>query len=432
MLGVGLQSAGARRKPMLTRCFIAAFAVAAILCGGRTAIAQSRTVDELTEVEAVRRGLEREALRNVLEGQEAAARSDATAAGLWPNPTAAYAHEQTPGGLGSREEYGWLSQRFDLSGRRGLRVAAAEKRIRATSSAGVARRLGIAADVRLRFFMVLYHQRRLGTLERWASNVRDVTEVVTKRQTAGDAAGYDRQRIGIEGDAADAKTSQEKAALALARERLAALTGLSSVVAGHELGVTGSLLAEGPLPAVETLLDAIGTRPDIQALAARSDAAEDEIRAAARWWIPEIVVGGGVKSVEADGERSTGFTALGEIPLPLFDRDQVPRARAQAELMIARGELELERAKADGEIRGLHAQASRLTAAAHAATIATTRSIQLARTAEAGYRGGELGIIELLDAHRSVTEADFRVIDLEWTARVARVELDRITGGGLP
>lgn len=421
-----------RETPMGHRCFAAVSFVAAVLFSTVVATGQTMELDELTESDAVRRGLDRGALREVLDGQEEAARSDLTAAALWPNPTAAYAHEQTPGQLGSSEDYAWLAQRLDLSGRRGLRVAAAEKRVRAATSAGVSRRLEIAAEIRLRFFAVLYHQRRLAALERWASNVDEVTAVVTKRHAAGDAAGYDHLRIGVEGDAAEVEVSQEQAALALVRERLAAVTGLAAAAVRHGLRVAGRLLPEAPMPAVESLLEAVTTRPDIQALAARTDAADDEIRAAARWWIPEVLVGGGMKSVEAGGERSTGFTALGEIPLPLFDRDQPRRERAQAELMIARGELELERSKAGGEIRGLHRQASTLATAASAANSGMADATQLATTAEAGYRGGELGIIELLDAERSVTQAELRVIELEWAARAARVELDRITGGGLP
>lgn len=432
MFGARSQSACAQRTPMQHRCLFVALGVAAVVSGGTTATVQTAKADELTEVEAIRRGLERGALRDVLEGQQAVARTDAIAAGVWPNPTAGYAHEQTSGALGSREEYAWLTQRFDLSGRRGLRVAAAEKRVRAASSAAAAQRLDMAAEIRLRFFTVLHHQHRLAALDRWASEVQESAAVVTKRQSAGDVAGYDRQRIGIEANAAEARASQETAALALARERLAAVTGFDNDAAGQELRVIGGLLPESPLPAVEILLEALGTRPDIQALLARSDAAGDESRAAARWWIPEVLLGGGMKSVETDGDRSTGFTAIGEVPLPLFDRDQASRGRAQAELMIARGELELERAKAEGEIRGLYAQATKLAAAAQAASTATANSTQLAKTAAAGYRGGELGIIELLDAQRSVTEADLRVVDLAWAARVARVELERITGGGLP
>jgi len=417
---------------MQHRCFVVALGVAALLCGGTITTAQTVAADALTEVEAIRRGLEREALRIVFEGQEAVARADAIAIGVWPNPTAGYAHENTSGTLGSSEEYAWVTQRFDLSGRRGLRVAAAEKRVHAASSAAAAQRLDMAAEIRLRFFSVLYHQHRLAALDRWASEVQESAAVVAKRQAAGDVAGYDRQRIGIEADAAAARTSHETAALALARERLAAVTGLDNAAARQDLRVIGGLVPETSLPAVETLLDALETRPNIQALLARSDAAGDESRAAARWWIPEVLLGAGMKSVETDGDRSTGFTAIGEVPLPLFDRGQLSRGRAQADLMIARGELELERAKAEGEIRGLYAQASKLAAAAHAASAATANSTQLAKTAAAGYRGGELSIIELLDAQRSVTEADLRVVDLAWAARVARVELDRITGGGLP
>ena len=53
----------------------------------------------------------------------------------------------------------------------------------------------------------------------------------------------------------------------------------------------------------------------------------------------------------------------------------------------------------------------------------------LIRTSEAGFAGGELGILELLDAYRGAIEDDMTAIDLDLAARRARIELDVVTGG---
>jgi cobalt-zinc-cadmium efflux system outer membrane protein len=118
------------------------------------------------------------------------------------------------------------------------------------------------------------------------------------------------------------------------------------------------------------------------------------------------------------------------LPLPLFDRHQDEALRARAEERLAWGRSAEALAMAEGEVRGLWAESRRLTTAARHYREQTARtSAVLVRTAEAAYRGGELGILELLDAHRSVLEDELQALDLEMAARRARIELDRITGG---
>ncbi len=49
-----------------------------------------------------------------------------------------------------------------------------------------------------------------------------------------------------------------------------------------------------------------------------------------------------------------------------------------------------------------------------------------------GYRGGELGVLELLDAYRGAEEDEERALDLEFQARRARIELELSSGGYAP
>ena len=81
-------------------------------------------------------------------------------------------------------------------------------------------------------------------------------------------------------------------------------------------------------------------------------------------------------------------------------------------------------------MRGLRNQASRLADAARRfRSDATSTSSRLLVTAEAAYRGGELGVLELVDAQRSALDADLQAIDLESAARRARIDLVLASGG---
>ena len=63
---------------------------------------------------------------------------------------------------------------------------------------------------------------------------------------------------------------------------------------------------------------------------------------------------------------------------------------------------------------------------------AVGESVALIRTAEAGYVGDELGILELLDAYRGAFDDEMTALDLEFASRRARIELDLVTGGNAP
>jgi cobalt-zinc-cadmium efflux system outer membrane protein len=52
----------------------------------------------------------------------------------------------------------------------------------------------------------------------------------------------------------------------------------------------------------------------------------------------------------------------------------------------------------------------------------------LVRTAKAAYKGGEIGILELLDAYREEADTLTRALELEKRARQAHIELERLTG----
>ncbi|MGH7787628.1 MAG: TolC family protein [Candidatus Binatia bacterium] len=384
----------------------------------------------LSEAEAVALGLSRPGVEEMLSGNVDLARSDAIKAGLLPNPIAAYAREQTFGGTdATAEDYAWLLQKFDFSGRRRLRTEAAQRRIDATEDEGLSSRLALAARIRIRFYDVLQRQRRAAALRQWSERLALVTDRIARRAAAGDAAQYDRLRAERELASAAMRLSVEEAGLERARERLAAMLSDAPAAPGAPAAV-GDLLPAMPPAALDAALENLPTRPDLRAMEATADAAELQGRASARWWLPEIEIGVGLKSVEAGDERLNGFIASGSIPLPLLHRNQDEAMRAAAEAQVARGRRRIELAEATGEVRGVHAQATLLVDAAGLARRDGDREWQaLTHSAEAAYAGGEAGILELVDAYRAQLNAEVQILELEWRARRACIELDRLTGG---
>ncbi len=379
----------------------------------------------LTEAEAVRRGLVRPDLADLEVGRVESAKADATAAGMPPNPTLGYTRDRKGGTPDSTEETWQLSQTFDVSGRRGLRREAAEIRVEAAYAGNNLRRGELAAEIRHRFHEALFKQETVRATEIWTQRFSRVERIVDKLARAGEASGYDRRRLARERQTAEARLSNVKADLDRAAERLAALLGTSGKAAET---VTGVLLPSAP-PQLENALSRIDRRPDLQALARRAEAADLDGRAASRGWVPDVTLGVGPKRIDNGVTRENGTAISVSIPLTVFDRQQAGQQRAAAEALNARGELSFARARAEGDLRGLHRQVERLVAAsADYRARAVGESADLLRIAEAAYQGGESTLLELLDAYRGALEAEMTALDLEWKARQARIDYDLLTG----
>lgn len=376
----------------------------------------------LTEAEALRLGLSRAELHDLERGTRALAESEVTAAGTWPNPTLDYERERMRTNPRGTDETWKLAQTFDLSGRRGLREAAAVHRLDAADASNAMRRGELAADIRRQFHDVLLTQQLVHATETWVRRFILIESRIEKQARAGEASGYDRRRLSRERQTIEARLAAEQAKLLRQRERLAALIGRPA----DELN--GSLLPSA-LPALDAALAKLEQRPELQVLARRAEAADLENRAAARGRVPDVTLGIGTKKSDNGFATDHGAIVSLSVPLPLFDRQQAGAQRAVAEAMTARAELGLAKHRAEGDLRGLHRQVEHLTtAAADYRAQAVSTVPELLRIAEAAYQGGESTLLELLDAYRGALDTESTALDLEWQARTARIDFDLLTG----
>lgn len=385
-------------------------------------------VKTLSEVEAVQLGLARPAVEALLAGEIELARSDVLAAERLPNPALSYSREDSPGATtDSEEDFFWLTQRVDLSGRRGLLTEAAQRRVDAAGYETERRRYEFEAEIRRRFFEDLYRETRVEVVKRWSERMQAVAGIVHRQEAAGEVSAYDGRRLSREQASAEARLQSEEASLVNASERLRALIEAEGRPS-RDHRVRGSLLPSAP-PSFDAFVTALAARPDLEGLDRQARAAELDQKAAGRWWIPEITLGAGVKQVSEGSHQDAGPMVSAAIPLPVFDRNAPEVARARAEAQVARSRRTLAWTEALGDVRGLWQQARTLIEAARRLRErAVNHAPELVRTAEAAYQGGETGILELLDAYRSALDAEIQALDLELSARQASIELDRLTG----
>ena len=371
----------------------------------------------LTEDDAVRIAQGSQSVIALSAAQLDLARSDIERERRWPNPTLDYTRESA----GETEQFLTLSQSFDFSGRRTLRRRAAELRVEATQQEVAGQQLDLARMVRSEFSRAASQQELVRALTEWSRKIGAAADTAARLQAGGEVSGYDRRRLERERIGAEARLAAERGALVAAQRRLAALLGAEQLE-----GVTLQRPTPPEIPADAEVTARIEQRPDVAAIAKRIDAATLDAQAAQRWRVPLFDLTAGMKNTQADSGAIVGAG----VSLPLFNRNHDELLRANAELAILNAQRALLVTRARGETGGLAAEARELRNAARLfRDQALPTSERLTATAEAAYRAGEVGILELLDAYRTALHAEVEAAELEQRAREAEIELTRALGG---
>src|SRR5213593_2937015 len=141
------------------------------------------------------------------------ARADVLAAARWPNPRVTFDRESV---AGVTEIMTMVSQPLPLSGYRGLQIDAATALVGASSSRVDDELRRARADLRVAFGQLVAAQVRERELARARDRLRNLADVLAKREAAGDAAGFDRLRaerevLDLEADRAVVATERARA-----------------------------------------------------------------------------------------------------------------------------------------------------------------------------------------------------------------------------
>ena len=355
------------------------------------------------------------------------ARADVLAAGRWPNPRVIFNREAV---AGIAENMLMVSQVLPVTGRRRLDVSAASARVDAAASRADDEIRRLRADLRLSFTDLWAAQTRERELARSRDRLRDLAEVLGRREAAGEAAGFDRLRADREAIDVEA----DRAAAATARARAQAM--LVSFFPEASEGVVEAVTIEQPsamLPALEELVArAEASRPSLLGLRYELEAAALAERAAGRRAMPEPELFAGTKSSSV-GTGDVGTVVSVHVSLPLFDRARPERAAAQARAAQVRADTEALRLTLRTQIGGWRdALVARRGIADQYRAAVTAGAEEIERIALVSYEAGERGILELLDAYRIGASARVRQAALDAAVREAEIELEFVSGWEIP
>ncbi len=352
------------------------------------------------------------------------ARVDVLTAQRWPNPQLSVTRESV---ARVTEYLTTVSQTLPITGRHGLEAQAAGALVSASSSRADAELDRLRADLRLTFAELVTTQVRERELTAARDRLRELADVLAKRESAGDAAGFDRLRaehevLDVESDLVTATTDRARAQ--------ATLAGFFVDVAepSQIVGVSGSP-STAPVPPLNALLEqAEATRRELIALRHEVESADFAAQAADRRLVPEPEIVAGTKSSSfGQGDIGSIFTVRASIPL--FDRSEPERALAMARAAQAAARTESFRLVLRGQVSALReAVLQRRSAAERYRTAAVGGAAEIERIAQVSYDAGERGILELLDAYRIGAAARIRQAALDLAVRQAEIELTFATG----
>ena len=343
-----------------------------------------------------------------------------------PNPELSFLLEDTR--RSTRTTTVQVNQPLELGNQRAARISAAERGRDIAAAELAAKRADVRATVAASFYEVLLAQERLALSRGAVELARRASEVAGKRVQAGKISPVEETKALTAEAGAKLEAAQAEAELTLSRLRLAASWGSANPDYGPAIAVTAS--SDPPVvPAADTVARRLEASPSLTRArleVQRRQAISELVRAQQT---PDLTVSVGVKR---DAELRLTQAVIGlSMPLPVFDRNQGNLLEALKREDKARDEL----LAANSFLRTSVLQStSRLAAASAEVTLLRDTVLPGAQSAyDAATKGFELGkfnFLDVLDAQRTLFQAQANHLRARGDALRAAVEVDRLLGDG--
>lgn len=378
-------------------------------------------------------------------------------AGLSGLPGLSYEGERESGPdsvFGAVEFTMTVSQLIELGGKRAKRVAVAEREKALVRWDYEIARANVLAGVASAFYDVLAAQATVVQQEALLELAQDITRSINVRVDAGKVSPLEGSKAQIALARTERTLQDARHDLEAARIRLAAWWGESQARFGPAEGTLDALKTP---PALETMLAALEDNPDLArwpAEVARRESARDLARSQ-RIVDPELVLGLKSKGLDGGDNRGIGFDSGGSlsfrrgsaspdrdwdntlilglsVPLPVFDRNQGNIAAAEANLAKSAAERRAVEVKVKS---ALATNLERLRRAYDAVNLLDENVLPQAEMVlektRRGYQEGKFSYLDVLDAQRTLYDAQSSRLNEVAAYHQARVTIERLTGKNL-
>lgn len=295
-----------------------------------------------------------------------------------------------------------IDQLIERGGKRDLRIKGAEARLAAAGldlDDTARQQLGV---LRYAYYNLRLAQEKLAIARETAELYGKAAEAGRLRLKAGDLAPVDVSRLQIDKARADADARQAEADLDQARVALVYLIGreadgASLVAADNWPNLEEQALEQAPLD----------QRPDLEAARKRLAAAEADRDLAKAKKNRDVTVGFQLeRNLQNAPTNSFGFGV--SVPLFIWHEYEGEIARAESDLDVARQEFAQQQAMAVGQVA--QARSALLAARDRYRRLESgllADAERVAKAAELAYGKGAMGLMDLLDARRTLRQIQF-------------------------
>ncbi len=344
-----------------------------------------------------------------------------------PNPTIGFeADNFAPGNstnVGGVETTLMLSQLIELGGKRDARVSAALGDYDTTRWEREAGRLELLSETTIAFVNALSEQRRIQVIDRQAAALGRLVPLMQRRVEAGASPPSDATRTQAAAGLVKLEGERAQLALVVARHQLASLMGRDTPEFTSVSGDFGRVLPPVPLP---SLIRAIDDNPQLMRWTAIRAQRDGELLIARLKPIPDVTAGVGWRYYSDNGESAIRLGV--SIPIPVFDRNRGGIREAQENAQKAHAERAVSRLTLIAVVAKAHATANsqlRQLDLLHRSVLPQAR--QTLATIESGYEQGRFTVLEILDAYRTVADAELMEHDALASFHTAVATIEGLT-----
>ncbi len=323
-------------------------------------------------------------------------------AGLFPNPEISTEIEDLGGsafsGADQAEATISLDQFIELGGKRLKRKKLASLTFDLGGWDYEAKRIDLFTQVTQAFVRVLGAQENLTLSDEMVRLAQQVADTVSGRVQAGKVSPVEEIKAKVALASVQIEMRRAKKALEALRKQLAATWG--STTPTFTLA-KGNLRSVFPVPSFDQLVNHLSQNPELARWGTEISQRESVIDLERSNAIPDITLSGGVRRFnETD---TTGFVAGFSIPLPILNQNQGAIQGARAQLSKAKEERRAAEVRLTSEL----AEAYRALSTASAEVRGLERDVlpgaeRAFNSVNEGYRLGKFGLLDVLDAQRTL------------------------------
>ncbi|MFQ5779248.1 MAG: TolC family protein [Nitrospiria bacterium] len=352
-------------------------------------------------------------------------------ASLFPNPEISTEIEDLGGsafsGTDQAEATISLGQFIELGGKRLKRKKLASLAFDLAGWDYEAKRIDLFAKVTQAFVDVLGAQENLALSEERVRLAQQVADTVSGRVQAGKVSPVEEIKAKVALASARIDVSRAKKGLEALRKQLAATWGGTTPTFTLAKGNLRSIF---PIPSFDQLANHLSQNPEIARWATEISQRESVIDLERARVIPDITLSGGVRRFnETD---TTGFVAGFSIPLPILNQNQGAIQEASAQLSKAKEERRATEVHLTAELT----EAYRALSTSHSEVLGLQNNVlpgaeQAFNSVNEGYRLGKFGLLDVLDAQRTLFGARAQHLEALIGYHQAVAGVERLIGARL-